>query len=67
MIYHAYCTSQNPDMLRELIQGLHEDVRRDTIDNYDYMDLKELKESYLAHTAGGDLITDCRRERIIPY
>jgi len=36
-------------MPREFIQVLRGDVRREAIDIYDHIDLKELKESYLAH------------------
>ena len=36
-------------MPREFIQELRGDVRREAIDIYDHIDLKELKESYLAH------------------
>jgi len=36
-------------MLREFIQELRSDVRREAIDIYDHIDKKELRESYLAH------------------
>ncbi|MCJ7445126.1 MAG: tyrosine-type recombinase/integrase [Methanotrichaceae archaeon] len=36
-------------MPREFIQELRGDARREAIDIYDHIDLKELKESYLAH------------------
>jgi integrase/recombinase XerD len=36
-------------MLREFIQELRGDQRREAIDIYDHIDLKELRESYLAH------------------
>jgi integrase/recombinase XerD len=36
-------------MPREFIQELRGDVRREDIDIYDHIDLKELKESYLSH------------------
>jgi integrase/recombinase XerD len=36
-------------MSREFIQELRGDVRREAIDIYDHIDLKELRESYLAH------------------
>jgi integrase/recombinase XerD len=36
-------------MPREFIQELRGDMRKEAIDIYDHIDLKELKESYLAH------------------
>lgn len=36
-------------MSREFIQELRGDVRREAIDIYDHIDMKELRESYLAH------------------
>jgi len=36
-------------MPREFIQELRGDVRKEAIDIYDHVDLKELRESYLAH------------------
>ena len=35
-------------MRREFIQELRGNSRKETIDNYDHIDLKELKEAYLA-------------------
>ena len=47
-------------MSREFIQELRGDVMREAIDIYDHIDLKELKESYLAHIPqlGFDFIYD---------
>jgi integrase/recombinase XerD len=36
-------------MPREFIQELRGDVRKEAIDIYDYIDEKELLESYIAH------------------
>jgi integrase/recombinase XerD len=45
-------------MPREFIQELRGDVRKEAIDVYDHIDLKGLKESYMAHIPLRDLITD---------
>jgi integrase/recombinase XerD len=36
-------------MPREFIQELRGDLRKEAIDIYDHIDIKELRDSYLAH------------------
>jgi len=46
---HMMTNTSVPVIFREFIQELRGDSRREAIDIYDHIDLKELKEAYLAY------------------